>query len=289
MTLQADYLIVGAGAVGLAFADTILAESDASIVIVDRHGRPGGHWNDAYDFVRLHQPSAFYGVNSLPLGSESKDRTGLNAGLFELASGSEVSAYFDRVMHQQLLPSGRVQYFPMSHYRGGGWFVPLLWGEETQVNVARKTVDATYYGTSVPSTHTPKFEIAGGVHVVPPNGLSRLWQTAADEAKRPERYVILGAGKTAMDVGVFLLQSGVPADRISWVMPRDSWLLNRKHTQPTLEFFHETMGAQTDQFDAVAAARSARVCARNAAASGASSWSDVSSWSRRSRYSGVKP
>ena len=26
--------------------------------------RPGGHWNDAYPFVRLHQPAAFYGVNS---------------------------------------------------------------------------------------------------------------------------------------------------------------------------------------------------------------------------------
>ena len=24
----------------------------------------GGHWNDAYDFVRLHQPAALYGVNS---------------------------------------------------------------------------------------------------------------------------------------------------------------------------------------------------------------------------------
>jgi cation diffusion facilitator CzcD-associated flavoprotein CzcO len=60
-----DYLIVGAGAVGLAFADTLIDEDTAShITIVDRHARPGGHWNDAYSFVALHQPSATYGVNS---------------------------------------------------------------------------------------------------------------------------------------------------------------------------------------------------------------------------------
>lgn len=60
--LDTDYLVVGSGATGMAFADTLLAETDARITIVDRHGKPGGHWNDAYPFVTLHQPSAFYGV-----------------------------------------------------------------------------------------------------------------------------------------------------------------------------------------------------------------------------------
>ncbi len=32
--------------------------------IVDRNDQPGGHWTTAYPFVRLHQPSAYYGVNS---------------------------------------------------------------------------------------------------------------------------------------------------------------------------------------------------------------------------------
>ena len=70
--IRTDYLVVGSGAVGLAFADTLLAETDAHITIADRHGKPGGHWNDAYSFVALHQPSAFYGVNSMPLGSERR-------------------------------------------------------------------------------------------------------------------------------------------------------------------------------------------------------------------------
>ena len=96
--IDADYLVVGAGAMGLAFTDTLVAESDATVVVVDRNDRPGGHWTTAYPFVRLHQPSAYYGVNSRNLGSDTIDQTGFNAGFYELASGAEVCAYFDAVM-----------------------------------------------------------------------------------------------------------------------------------------------------------------------------------------------
>ena len=68
-SIDVDYLIVGCGAVGMAFADSIYTETTATMAIVDRHHRPGGLWNDAYPFVRLHQPSATYGVSSRPLGS----------------------------------------------------------------------------------------------------------------------------------------------------------------------------------------------------------------------------
>lgn len=249
--IETDYLVVGSGAVGLAFADTLLSESEARITIVDRHGKPGGHWNDAYSFVTLHQPSAFYGVASLPLGSGVKDTHGPNAGLYELASGPEVCGYFDAVMRRRLLASGRVDYHPMTDYRGGGRMVSLLTGEETRVAVRRKTVDATYYGTRVPSTHTPAFTVDEGVRLVAPNALPHL---AQGEAGVPGRYVILGAGKTAMDAGVWLLGTGVPAERIVWVRPRESWLLNRRVTQPGEEFFHDSIGAQARAYEAFAAA-----------------------------------
>lgn len=246
---ETDYLVIGCGAVGMAFADTLLDESDAHITIIDRHGKPGGHWNDAYSFVALHQPSAFYGVNSTELGSRQIDTGGLNKGYYELASGSEVSGYFERVMHQRFLPSGRVSYFPMTDYLGDGRFVSHLSGEESRVKIRRKTVDATYYGTNVPSTHTPKFAVGAGVRLIPPNGLPQLWQ---GKGPRPEKYVILGAGKTAMDVGVWLLRSGAKAEDIIWVAPRDSWLLNRNVTQPGAEFFHQTIGGQAALMEALA-------------------------------------
>ena len=52
--LSADYLVVGSGAMGMAFTDVFLSESDATVIMIDRHHQPGGHWNDAYPHVRLH-------------------------------------------------------------------------------------------------------------------------------------------------------------------------------------------------------------------------------------------
>ncbi|QLC25456.1 NAD(P)-binding protein [Parasphingopyxis algicola] len=247
--LETDYLIIGAGAVGMAFADTLLDETDAHITFVDRHAKPGGHWNDAYSFVALHQPSAFYGVNSTVLGPREKDEIGLNKGYYGLATGSEVCAYYEGVMARRFLPSGRVAYFPMSDYRGDGRFMSILSGRESRVQIRRKTVDATYYGTSVPSTHTPKFEIGESVRMVPPNALPGLWKAPGDV---PSRFVILGAGKTAMDVGVWLQEAGVEPGSITWVRPRDTWMLNRGKTQPGIEFFHDTIGGQADIMEALA-------------------------------------
>ena len=261
---ETDYLIIGSGAVGMAFADTLLQETegtDTHITLVDRHAKPGGHWNDAYPFVTLHQPSAFYGVNSLPLGADRKDTAGANQGMYELASGPEISGYYDKVMNQKLLPSGRVSYFAMSNYLGGDdttgvhTFESILSGEQTQVTVRKKLVDANYFSPSVPSTHTPKFKVADGVKLIAPNALTQLWQ-AKNTAERPTKFCIVGAGKTAMDVGIWLLNHGASPDSISWVMPRDSWLVNRLSTQPGVEFFHQSIGGQVAQMACFANATS---------------------------------
>lgn len=248
-SLTTDYLIVGAGAVGMAFADTLLTETDANIIIVDRHHKPGGHWNVAYPFVTLHQPSNFYGVSSSELSKGRKDEVGLNKGLNELASGAEISAYFDDVMKHRFLPSGRVQFFPMSDYKGEGEFESTLTGKKFKVAVNKKFVDATYLKTTVPSTHSPNFEIAEEAKFIPLNDLTSI-------ASPPDGFVIVGGGKTGIDACLWLLENGVNADDITWIMPRDAWLLDRKNTQPTLEFFNDAIGAQAAQMEAIANAES---------------------------------
>lgn len=40
---ETDYLVVGAGASGMAFVDALIAASEAEVVMVDRRHRPGGH------------------------------------------------------------------------------------------------------------------------------------------------------------------------------------------------------------------------------------------------------
>lgn len=80
----------------MAFVNTLLHESRAAtVVMVDRKHQPGGHWSDAYPYVRLHQPSEFYGVVSRELSHGTKDSTGPNAGMYSLATGTQVLDYFD--------------------------------------------------------------------------------------------------------------------------------------------------------------------------------------------------
>ncbi len=243
-TLTADYLVIGSGAMGMAFTDVLLAESKASVIMVDRHHQPGGHWNDAYPFVRLHQPSSFYGVESKHLGSDQIDQVGWNKGLYELATNSEVIAYFDQVMNQSFLPSGRVQYFPSCDYTGDKTFVSRLSGATFDVD-AKTVVDATYMNVTVPSVSGPKYEVAEGVALVPPNGLPQVMG-------QYDRYVIVGAGKTAMDSCLFLLKNGVDPDTIRWIMPRDSWVLDRAIIQPGEEFRERVTEVFGQQFAAIA-------------------------------------
>lgn len=226
--IEVDYLVIGTGAMGMAFADVLVTETDARIAMVDRHHQPGGHWNDAYPYVRLHQPSAFYGVNSRPLGSDTIDRVGWNEGLYELATNSEVCAYFDAVMQQQFLPTGRVQYFPQCDYTGAGEFRSLV-SQDTFSVRAKKIVDATYMDVAVPSMRAPSYSVAPGVACVPPNALVK-------SAGQYQDFVVVGAGKTGMDACLMLLKHGVEPAHITWIVPRDSWLLDRANIQPGEQF-----------------------------------------------------
>ena len=228
-TIETDYLVIGAGATGMAFTDSLIAESDADVVMVDRRHRPGGHWNDAYPFVRLHQPSAFYGVNSRVLGTDAIDEVGPNAGFYHRATAAEICDYFYRVLEEHLLPSGQVHFFGMSDYVGDRSnehrLVSRLTGETTTVRVRHKVVDATYLETAVPSTHTPPFSVDPDASLIPVNGLVDLTEAGSG-------YTVIGAGKTAMDACTWLLDSGVAPDAIRWIRPRDAWLLDRAFAQP---------------------------------------------------------
>lgn len=219
--LETDYLVVGAGAMGLAFADEIIHGSkDARVVVVDPRAKPGGHWNDAYAFVTLHQPALFYGVNSEKLG----------AGGSDLVSRSQILGYYERVV-KKLEATGRFSFIPLCRHEG-------TWGEgkarivstiaanlEYEVTLRKKIVDGTYMDVRVPSTTKPKYAVSEGVRVVALNALANL--------ERPySRYVVIGAGKTGIDAALYLLARNVDPDCISWIMPNDSWFLNREKIQP---------------------------------------------------------
>lgn len=249
LELQADYIIIGSGAIGMAFADILVTESDASLIIIDRFAKPGGHWNVAYPFVQLHQPAAFYGVSSKELSSGRLEPDGLNKGLGEMSSGPEILAYYDDVMQRQFLPTGRVQYFPMCNYQGHGKFTSKVTGQQYHVQATQKIIDCTHLKTTVPSTHTPSFKIHQSAQFMPLNDLPKL-------ETPPANFVVIGAGKTGIDACLWLLEHHVEPDKITWIVNRDAWMLDRQNTQNTEDFFFDTVGAFAAQMESIAQADS---------------------------------
>jgi hypothetical protein len=244
--LETDYLVVGAGAMGMAFTDALIDHADVHVTLVDRQHAAGGHWQDAYPFVRLHQASAFYGVASTLLGTGAVQVSGPEAGLQERARQSEIQAYYDDILDRRFLGSGRVTFMGGSDYHPDGsahLVTSRVSGDTVQIDVRRRVVDATYLSPTIPATTPPPFGVADGVHVAPINHVARM--TSA-----PSSYVIVGAGKTATDGIVWLLVNGVPPDHIVWVRPRDPWMLNRAVVQPdpvvALGLAADTMAAAAD-------------------------------------------
>jgi hypothetical protein len=243
--LEADYVIVGAGLTGLAFADEILSRSDATMIVVDRRPQPGGHWNEAYDFLRLHSPAFTYGVNGLPFGTTHIETEGVNRGHFDLSTGREVCAYLRQVMNERLLPSGRVTYLPLSDY-AEGVATQRVTGARTRLAARRKLVEAGRLATELPVTHPPRFPVAASVALIPPHELSR--QVSPDVAG----YVVIGAGKTAMDAAAWLLAQGLDPAQITWIRPRDAWLYNRRNLQPHRDVALDTLSGMSAALEAAA-------------------------------------
>src|SRR4029078_2968145 len=100
-SLQTDYLVVGAGAMGMAFTDALIDHADVHVTLVDRRYAAGGHWQDADPFVQLHQASLFYGVASTVLGTGAVQDRGPEAGLQERARQSQIQAYHRAVIHRR--------------------------------------------------------------------------------------------------------------------------------------------------------------------------------------------
>lgn len=243
--MRADYLVVGAGAAAMAFVDALIDHAAVHVVMVDRRHATGGHWLDAYPFVRLHQASAFYGVASTMLGGGRTQVTGPEKGLHERATAAEVTAYYQRVL-ERMTASGMVEFFPGCEYTGDRRFVSVVSGRRYEVNQSCRVVDARYLSPDIPARTAAPFSVMDA-RVIPVNDLVRV-------ADCPSEFVIVGSGKTATDACIWLLGNGVDPGAICWIRPRDPWMLNRSLVQPDPAVFQ---GMVADTVTAAADAASA--------------------------------
>lgn len=242
-TLDVDYLVVGAGAMGMGFTDALVDHSDARVAIVDRRHGAGGHWLEDYPFVRLHQASTFYGVASTVLGGRVQDH-GPEAGLHVRASQPEIVDYYAHAL-ERLRGTGRVEVLTGCDVVGRT-VVSRVSGQVWTVPASCRVVNAHYLSPSIPAESSAPFSVADDARAVTVNDVVRL-----EEA--PSQYVVVGSGKTATDACVWLLQQGVDPDAICWVRPREPWMLNRALIQPDPTVF---LGVPATTFEEAAASSS---------------------------------
>ena len=243
-TLDVDYLVVGAGAMGMGFVDALVDHSDARVAVVDRRHGAGGHWLEGYPFVRLHQASTFYGVASTVLGGHVQDQ-GPEAGLHQRASQPEIVDYYARVV-DRLRRTGRVEVLTGCDHVGDRTVVSRISGRTWEVPESCRIVDAHYLSPSIPAETSAPFSVADDARVVTVNDVVRM-------VEAPSQYVVVGSGKTATDACVWLLQQGVDPDAICWVRPRDPWMLDRALIQPDPAIY---LGVPATIFEQAAASRS---------------------------------
>ena len=236
-----DYLVVGAGTSGMSFVDTILTENPkATIVVVDRNSQPGGHWTTAYPWVRLHQPSCCYGINSMQLG-KTKKRGYERYDVEDLATGAEILEYYKRAL-ETFEATGRVRSFFDASYvydkdTGNHSIVTSTQNENENgitststsssstsiIKVECQKVVAVKTNVTVPSMRDPLIPVDPEVYFVPVNSISESVISG-----KFQNYIVFGNGKTGCDAVVHLINSGVDPSQISWVSPRDVWYFNRE-------------------------------------------------------------
>lgn len=232
LLLEIDYIIIGAGLPGLVFANTLLSGSDARIALVDHQGVPGGHWTQLADFSRAPPPHSAFGINSFSIHNW---RPGTNP-----IQRDTVLAYCAHILEHHLLRSGRVAYFPKCNYNGDGEIYSIESGQAQKLVIAQRVVNAAETIPSQVGPHIPCFSCTQEVDVLHPREVSSDYRFAA---RQYDAYCILGAGRSATDAALHLLERKIPHDQIRWVKSRESWVLSTPHQDAPPQNFRDSVAA----------------------------------------------
>ena len=143
------------------------------MVMVDRRHGAGGHWLNAYPFVRLHQASSFYGVASTLLGDDRIQQDGPEAGLHERASGAgDLRVLRPRAARAPARVREGVLLSELRLPRRGSVRLARVRTGVIEVRGRRRVVDARYLSPMIPATTPAPFGVADGVHAVAVNDWS---------------------------------------------------------------------------------------------------------------------
>jgi hypothetical protein len=235
---ECDYLVIGGGATGMAFSDSLLnntSEPNLRVIVVDKHEAPGGQWHDSYDFVQLHQPSKGYGVETKMIGTgdASKDH--------HRATRSELLQYYSDVRsdleskHDFVFLGGTTldlaQLYDGNASREDYTVTNDSTGVSRTIRVRKRLVDARNLEPDLPVSTPPKFAFSPeSVSVLPVNDLVGNTSGESEESAEKKHFVVVGGGKTGMDAVTHLLnEKHVLPENLLWVVPNHAWITAREN------------------------------------------------------------
>lgn len=220
-----DVVVLGAGIAGLnalAVASGYVGHG-GRVLLVDRRPGPGGMWNDTYDYVRLHQPHAFFTADDIRWIQGHRPE--------HLASKAEV---LEHLQHCLDVIDGRTRIDTRfgSEYvahaeRGGLIDVTLRDGAGATSTVATgRLVKAFGYDVAT----NPPFQVSSDrVRSISPDEHDvRTGEIAQDSAP----VWIIGGGKTGMDTALALV-SGQPKRDVRMLVGGGTAFSARERMFPT--------------------------------------------------------
>mmetsp|Transcript_9653 Transcript_9653/g.11137 ORF Transcript_9653/g.11137 Transcript_9653/m.11137 type:complete len:514 (+) Transcript_9653:24-1565(+) len=233
---ECDYLIIGGGATGMAFSDTLLTNSKTplKVIMVDHHNTPGGQWNDSYEFVQLHQPSSMYGVESKKL-ELSPDHRATRVEILqyyadvqeELETKYEFEFLGDTTIDlAQLIENGNDNTNTTNNYT----IKKRTTGISRTIHVRKRIVDARNLEPDLPVSTPPKFTFSDKISVAPVNDIVNISVDDKGNNKlKQKHFVVVGGGKTGMDaISHLLTKKDVSLENLLWIVPNDAWITARE-------------------------------------------------------------
>lgn len=223
-----DLVVIGAGIAGLnaLYAASEYLPKGARVLLLDQKDAPGGMWNTAYDYVRLHQPHPMFTVGDMKWDwRKSRDY---------LAARDEVQTHLVR----SLGPVGS----KVELHTGYGQTVTTCAEIDTPKGPMAQITYNANGDPSQPKTvlasraiHAPGLNYAlaepldlssGSVHSIIPQDLG-----AALDAHPHAPVVVVGGGKTGMDTVLSTLAKA-PQRHVSLVKGRGTVFFNRTKYVP---------------------------------------------------------
>jgi hypothetical protein len=214
-----DLCVVGAGYAGLnaVFVASQYLPGTARVLVLDKHQQAGGMWNDAYPYVRLHQPYQMFTAGNIAW-SLVRERS-------YLATRDEVAAHLCHcldVISERLDVDARWGWECLDHTEHGSSVVVTARGPDGEVRTftAERFIDAT--GFDIESID-PLPVASRHVRSIAPRELEDSGLMSDDHT---EPVWVIGSGKTAMDTIVAVARAN-PARRIGMVTGTGTYFLNR--------------------------------------------------------------